>query len=194
MSVLHLELRKRYAEPHRAYHTQVHIDAMLRWMRELEPHIVDLEVFEWAVWYHDAVYEPMRSDNEEKSADLARLELASIGLPESKINAVFELILATKTHVVSGSSPDCALFLDVDMSILGAPPDVYKHYTQLIRKEYKWVPSFLFNKNRGAMLKNWLAHDVIFYTSVMRERLETQARRNLQHELAVMNGDSAEAG
>jgi predicted metal-dependent HD superfamily phosphohydrolase len=52
----------------------------------------------------------MRSDNEEVSADLARAELVSIGLKETKINAIFELILATKTHALSGSSPDCALF------------------------------------------------------------------------------------
>jgi predicted metal-dependent HD superfamily phosphohydrolase len=69
------------------------------------------------------------------------------------------------------------------MSILGAPSDAYKHYTKLIRKEYKSVPSVLFNQNRGAKFKNWLARDVIFFTPVLRKRLEMQARINLQQEL-----------
>jgi predicted metal-dependent HD superfamily phosphohydrolase len=176
-------LRIRYLEGHRAYHTQAHIDAMLRWMDELKEHIFDIEVFKWAVWYHDAIYEPMRKDNEELSALLAQTELAQAGLPTAQIAQITSLIRATQTHEITSGSPDCALFLDVDMSILGAPIDVYKNYTQLIRKEYKWVPLFLFNTNRGAMLKNWLARDVIFYTPVMRDRLEAQARFNLQQEL-----------
>jgi predicted metal-dependent HD superfamily phosphohydrolase len=182
-------LKERYAEPHRAYHNQTHIDAMLRWAHEVQTSIIDVEVFEWAVWYHDAIYEPMRSDNEEKSALLAIRDLTALGLQSSKIEQIAELINATKTHVVTNGSSDCALFLDVDMSILGIQPDVYKRYTELIRKEYKWVPSFLFNKNRGAMLQNWLARDVIFYTPVMRDQLESQARINLQNELSVMRGD-----
>ena len=182
-------LKDRYAEPHRAYHTQTHINAMLRWAQEVQTSIIDVEVFEWAVWYHDAIYEPTRSDNEEKSALLAIRELTDLGLQPSKIEQITSLINATKTHVVTEGSPDCALFLDVDMSILGTTPEVYKRYTELIHKEYKWVPSFLFNKNRGAMLQNWLARDVIFYTSLMRDRLEAQARINLQNELSVMRGD-----
>jgi predicted metal-dependent HD superfamily phosphohydrolase len=176
-------LRLRYAEKTRAYHTQAHVDAMLRWMAQLKEHIVEADVFEWAVWYHDAVYEPTRNDNEEKSALLAQIELTQLGLSISKINSIVALIRATQTHEPTGESPDCALFLDVDMSILGTPSDVYKTYTQLIREEYHWVPHLLFKKNRQALLHHWLSRDAIFYTAVMRDKLEAQARLNLQAEL-----------
>lgn len=176
-------LRHRYAEKHRAYHTQAHIDAMLQWSRNLEDHIHEPDVVEWAIWYHDAIYEPTRNDNEEKSARLAQSELMVLDFPLKKIDSVTALIRATQTHELTDESPDCALFLDIDMSILGTPSDVYKNYTELIRKEYRWVPLFLFKKKRHAMLRNWLNRDVIFYTSVMRSHLEAQARQNLQAEL-----------
>ena len=71
-------LRVRYAEPHRAYHTQAHVDAMLAGLQELGEMIVHPAAVELAIWYHDAVYDPAAADNEARSADLLRAELDNL--------------------------------------------------------------------------------------------------------------------
>src|SRR5690606_31119292 len=70
-------LRAAYAETHRHYHTTQHLMECLATFAELagladSPHAVEL-----AIWFHDAIYLPMRSDNEERSAELAQRELES---------------------------------------------------------------------------------------------------------------------
>jgi hypothetical protein len=74
-------LRVRYAEPHRAYHTQAHVDAMLASLQELGETIVHPAAVELAIWYHDAVYDPAAADNEARSADLLRAELDNLAAP-----------------------------------------------------------------------------------------------------------------
>src|SRR5512138_1089411 len=64
-------LLKTYSETHRHYHTVEHIDHCLR---ELDAEISlarEPAEVELALWFHDAVYNSHRSDNEQKSAELA---------------------------------------------------------------------------------------------------------------------------
>jgi predicted metal-dependent HD superfamily phosphohydrolase len=65
-------LRQRYYEPQRHYHTWAHVEALLghyrRWVRSLnrpEPVL-------WALYWHDAIYDPQRKDNEEPERAVAR--------------------------------------------------------------------------------------------------------------------------
>jgi predicted metal-dependent HD superfamily phosphohydrolase len=57
-----------YNEAHRAYHTLTHIDSMLT--LDGRGRIVESDAIELATWFHDAVYDPTRSDNEERSAEM----------------------------------------------------------------------------------------------------------------------------
>ncbi len=60
--------RARYDEPHRRYHTWTHIEACFAARRELTEDAsaaIDL-----ALLFHDAIYDPLAHDNEEKSAEL----------------------------------------------------------------------------------------------------------------------------
>ena len=43
------------------------------------------EEVEWAVWYHDAIYDACAEDNEVASARLARERLSAIGFPAPKV-------------------------------------------------------------------------------------------------------------
>ena len=57
-----------YNEPQRAYHTLKHIQQLFGEFEQIkhnlrEPHIIAL-----ALYFHDVIYEPTRSDNEFKSA------------------------------------------------------------------------------------------------------------------------------
>src|SRR6185436_9293929 len=66
------KLTAAYAEPQRHYHNQQHIAECLAEFdraRHLTQQPVELEL---ALWFHDAVYEPKASDNEEQSAALAQ--------------------------------------------------------------------------------------------------------------------------
>jgi predicted metal-dependent HD superfamily phosphohydrolase len=68
---VHAALMAAYAQPHRAYHNAEHIadclrqlDALLRAGCPCE-HPSEVAV---ALWYHDAIYAPLASDNEAQSA------------------------------------------------------------------------------------------------------------------------------
>src|SRR5882724_783363 len=109
------ELVRAYAAPERHYHNLTHIEAMLSLMRRFEDALSDPQSVEAAIWFHDAVYDTRRHDNEEKSADLAvdRLKQTTTGERSARIAA---MIRATASHELPDfSSPetvrDCALFL-----------------------------------------------------------------------------------
>jgi pantetheine-phosphate adenylyltransferase len=78
------------------------------------------------------------------------------------------------------------VFLDLDLSILGAPQEEYIEYAKAIRQEYIHVDDETFRRERGAFLKRWLARGqeglYLYYTTPMRELFEAAAARNLQFE------------
>ena len=130
------ELAKAYGEKHRAYHTLEHLEACFRHLDGLAlSHSVASEI-ELSFWFHDAIYKPFSSTNEEDSAEWAKSFMAENDLPEEMIRRVFDLIILTKTHS-NPQSQDAAIMLDIDLSILGAPPHIYNQYEINIRTEYK---------------------------------------------------------
>ena len=171
-----------YTEGHRHYHNQQHLAECLReWTlgRHLSawPALVEL-----ALWFHDAVYDPTASDNEESSADLARDWCEAAGLSVSVAATVSRLVMATKSHLPEGD-PDASLVVDVDLSILGRDPKRFAEYEAGIRQEYGWVSEEVFSVKRAAILRGFLARDFIFANSWFRQRYESQARTNLSDSL-----------
>src|SRR5258707_14163475 len=73
-------LASRYSEPHRAYHTLRHIEHCLDEFEAVRQEARDPVAVEMALWYHDAVYDTRRRDNEELSAILAERTSAAAGL------------------------------------------------------------------------------------------------------------------
>src|SRR6266511_3359150 len=133
-----------YSAKNRAYHNLSHIQSLLSLSESLPDKIQNRDALYFAVWFHDVIYDTKRSDNEEKSAEFAEEALASLGVPERTIAVTREMILATKHHRADDLSWDVKAFLDLDTSILGAPEEIYKDYSWAIRKEYSWVPGFLY--------------------------------------------------
>jgi hypothetical protein len=74
------DLDRRYREPGRHYHTWAHVASCLRELRRARPQAGEAAALELAVWFHDAVYEPGRKDNEEVSAQLALRWASTLGL------------------------------------------------------------------------------------------------------------------
>ena len=182
---LHAELLARYAEPHRAYHTQQHLReclALFDEVRGLAAHPAEIEI---ALWFHDAIYDVRRHDNEVRSADWARDALLDAGVTHDVAGRVEALVLATR-HSVAPQTADEQLLVDIDLAILGAAPARFAEYEAQIGVEYGHVPQPLFNQKRGEILAGFLARPVLYGTDAMRARFETAARRNLQHALAAL--------
>ena len=178
-------LEAAYAEPHRRYHTLAHIEACLGELARLEGlGAEDRRTLEYAIWWHDAVYDPHRSDNEERSANLAREDLARLGVADDVIAEVERLILLTKGHEVADSDGLGARLVSIDLSILGASEADYEAYAEGVREEYAFVPEQAFRQGRAAILKRFLASPSLFPDPEFRLRLEEPARANLAREIA----------
>jgi predicted metal-dependent HD superfamily phosphohydrolase len=174
---LFAELTAAYSQPTRHYHTRRHIAACLRdlqqW-RELAERPNEIAV---ALWFHDAVYDTHRDDNEARSADWACRYLDAARAPRDAIARIAAMIRATATHVAA--DPDAALLLDIDLAILGASPRSFAAYDRAIRAEYGWIPEPEYRLARRRVLASFLERATIYQTASIRQRREAQARRNL---------------
>ena len=184
-------LKARYGEPHRRYHAWAHIEACLAELDQL--HGLDgreRRLLEYALWWHDAVYDPRRGDNEEQSAELARTELAGLGEPVEVRDEVARLILLTKGHEVGPGDRLGALLVSIDLAILGAPDEAYRAYAAAVREEYAFVPEDAFRAGRAAILGRILASPAIYPDPAFAARLEQRARANLAAEIERLTSPS----
>ncbi len=181
-----------YREPGRHYHTLDHVAAVLATIRaECAAPFTELEL---AAWYHDAVYDPRRADNEERSAVRAADDLAPLGPPPASVARVSELILLTRTHEVAPGDAGGGLLLDADLAILGAAPETYAAYARTIRREYAWVADADYCCGRRAVLERFLGRPRLFHGEGLHRRLEAQARVNLTAEIAALATGALFAG
>lgn len=181
-------LLARYREPHRAYHTDQHLQECLEWLDQLRTLARSPVAIELAIWYHDAIYRPARSDNEEASADLATTQLGAAGAPDTLAAEVAALIRWTR-HGAAPPPGDTALLVDIDLAILGAPTVRYAEYESQIRAEYRRVPWFIFRRRRASLLRAFLARPRLYATPELFARLEEAARHNLAESIRTLNAD-----
>jgi predicted metal-dependent HD superfamily phosphohydrolase len=181
------ELVRAYTAPDRHYHNLAHIEAMLGLMRTHEDALSDPTSVEVAIWFHDAIYDTRQHDNEEKSAELAAERLAAVLSPD-RIDRITSMIRATAGHFVpegfdEAVKRDCALFLDMDLAILGSTPVEFTAYEEAVRREYGWVPEALWSEGRRKVLQSFLARPAIYASPPFRASHEAAARENLTRSL-----------
>ena len=181
------ELCARYCEPHRKYHTLQHLDECFEKLKALQAEAIHPGEIELALWFHDAIYDIRRQDNEERSADWARSSVVAAGLSKSVADRVHSLVMVTRHNAVPGE-PDEAILVDVDLSILGATKDRFDEYEKQIREEYSWVPDFLFRSRRCSVLTGFLQRPTIFNTRTFVETYEARARENLKRSIKKLCG------
>jgi predicted metal-dependent HD superfamily phosphohydrolase len=173
-----VELSAAYGDPARAYHNLDHIaDCLVR----LDEHVhlaIDPVAVEFAIWFHDIVYDTHASDNEERSA------VAAAGFLSATTHGavVADLIRATR-HDRHPCTADAALLCDIDLSILGRPPAVYDAYARAIRQEYEWVALPDFVKGRTRVLEAFLGRPSVFVLEEMEKIYGQHARVNLEREI-----------
>lgn len=185
------DLRARLAEPQRVYHGQAHIDALLEAFRAHRATVRNPDAVELAIWFHDAVYQPGAPDNERRSAALLRVLLEG-AVPAPTLAAAETMILATERHAVPDGLPaalaaDVALFLDLDMAILGAARAAYDGYAAGVAREFvPVVGEAAYRQGRAAFLRALASGRPLFVTARARAELERPARSNMRRELAAL--------
>jgi len=187
VSELWTEIEQNYSNKKRHYHTLSHLDNLLNQLTEVKDKIINWETLLFTLYYHDIVYNALQSDNEEKSAELAEKRMKQISVPNQIIENCKTQILATKKHL-DNSEIDTNYFTDADLSVLGLDEISYKEYSKLVRKEFLYYPSIIYNKGRVKVLEHFLSLKRIYKTEYFFHKYENQARENIKKEIRTLNG------
>lgn len=171
-------LHNAYAEKHRHYHNGEHIAACLQHLDAIRHLAENPAEIELALWFHDAIYKPRSSTNELDSANWCSEFLQSNNVEPSVIERIHQLIMITCHNAVPATN-DEQLLVDIDLAILGAPEDVYWQFETNVRKEYQWVPGFIFRAKRKEILQGFLDRYRIYHHNYFYDLLERRARENL---------------
>jgi predicted metal-dependent HD superfamily phosphohydrolase len=177
-------LECRYAESHRHYHDKRHLAHCLSEFDLAIERIVRPDQVEMAIWFHDIINEPGRSDNEALSAELFR-DLAGPGMSVSFVGEVVDLILVT-THLQEPIDPDHRILCDIDLSSLGCPWESYLRDTGYLRAEFGGSDQEYWRSKR-AFLESMLCRPRIFVTDFFYDRYERLARENLRKLLGLID-------
>lgn len=178
------DLRVAYGESHRYYHDVTHLNECLDRWDQVRSLATDPAMLEFAIWFHDGIYDPRRTDNEARSARwLAQVAIAA-GMAGDRVAWSVGAILATQHRATMREvlirDLDTQLLLDIDLGILAADRDRFALYCYQIRQEYAWVSEPEYRRKRQQVLQNFLDRPVIFGTPILRDRHEEQARKNLR--------------
>jgi predicted metal-dependent HD superfamily phosphohydrolase len=186
-----------YGQVGRAYHNARHLNECLAGFDAARHLVKDAPAVEFALWFHDAVYDSRATDNEERSADLALECLREAGSRDDTRGAkIHDLVMLTKTHQAEPDT-DGAVMVDVDLVILGQLWPRFEEYDRAIRREYDWVPAEFYAQKRSDVLRKFLQRNFIYRTRLFREKYEAQARSNLMRKLElskIEGGASVESG
>ena len=192
-------LLARYEQPHRKYHTSVHLSEMLTALKTLyeQHHTATPRAVLLAAWFHDAVYEANPGEDEAASADLARTALAPLAstgsLTNREVTAIAHLIELTASHQLADgieeytsgalTRADAAFFLDADLAILAADSPRYTRYVAGVRAEYAHYAPDAFTRGRAAILQGFLNRTAIYASDTAHLLWDAPARLNLRTEL-----------
>lgn len=188
---LEAELRATYEAADRKYHNWLHITSLLADFHRLKDHWRHPEAVETAILWHDFVYVALSPSNEADSAEQMLERLKELAEPSVLADA-HALIIATASHTVPNDMTaelalDCALFLDMDMAILGADRAAFDQFDSAIREEFAIVPDEVYRPRRAEVLAGFLARDDLYLTETFERGHDKQARANLQHAISRLS-------
>lgn len=178
------ELLTRWAQPHRAYHDLDHLRAVLATVDAHPGVAADPDVVRLGAFFHDAVYDPRRHDNEAASAALAERVLPPLGVPPRRVAAVARLVRLTAEHDPGPDDRDGRLLCDADLAVLAGAADSYARYAAAVRVEYSHLPDDAFRAGRAQVLRRLLGRPALYGVPALHAAWEQRARANLAAELA----------
>ncbi|MGD9656407.1 MAG: hypothetical protein AB7U61_02005 [Methylocystis sp.] len=184
-----------YREPQRAYHDWGHIRDLLDKLDNLKSLAARPDLIAAAIFWHDSVYvtrdsdDLLRPDAENVRASAELFERHS-KFDHMESAAIHDLIMATANHLNAcattehypGFAGDLDLFLDLDLSSLGAPWPIFARNLEQLRFEYGWVPEPLFCLGRLQMIDTFAARgDRLYRRDETRKLWNQRAHENLAH-------------
>jgi predicted metal-dependent HD superfamily phosphohydrolase len=172
-----------YSEPHRRYHTIQHLNECFVHLENLRSLCDHPEEVELALWFHDAIYNTSKKDNEKRSAEWARDSVLAAGISSEPAERIYELVMAT-VHDAVPVGTDAEVLVDIDLGILGAETARFDEYELQVREEYSWVPKPLYRAARRKVLEQFAAREWIYSTAPFRSQYELRARDNITRSLA----------
>ncbi|QDR79710.1 HD domain-containing protein [Sporomusa termitida] len=167
-----------YQQYFRQYHGSSHLLDCFRHLDEIKPQLVQPELVEYGLWFHDIVCVPGATSNEILSAAAARYAAAELGLPAQFSRQAVQLILLT-AHRRPAGDRDGAYLADIDLAVLGRDWPGFLAYERQIRAEYSYLPAAAYCQGRQQVIKQLLQRDAIYQTQYFRERYEQAAQGNL---------------
>jgi predicted metal-dependent HD superfamily phosphohydrolase len=177
------EIEFAYSKPKRHYHTLSHLENVYQHLQHVKDKIKNWKAILFALFYHDIIYIPTKSNNEEKSAELSAKRLQELGISNASIKITVQLILATKNHEPS-TNEDINYFTDADLSILGESWDKYKEYQSNVRKDYRVYPDLIYKAGRRKVLERFISMPQIYKSDFFNNLFEQKAKDNLEKEKA----------
>jgi predicted metal-dependent HD superfamily phosphohydrolase len=175
------EIEKSYSKSDRHYHNLTHLESLLDELTIHKTKFASWDAIVFAIAYHDIVYNTVKSNNEERSADVAIKSLTDISCPGNTIERCGKLVRATKKHEPADNETN--LFTDADLSILGSDSETYNDYVRKIRREYSIYPDLVYNPGRKKVLLHFLEMEYLFKTKEFSDKYELSAKANILSEL-----------
>jgi predicted metal-dependent HD superfamily phosphohydrolase len=102
----------------------------------------------------------------------------------TKCTEIQELFRAHRTvpRLLRGTNL-AAVFLDLDLSILGASEDDYDGYTKQIQEEYGCYSVGEYRNGRIKVMKGLLNRERLYFTDYFHLKYEARARENIEREI-----------
>lgn len=160
----------------RGYHDRRHLSEVLERITELGG--ADRPELVLAAWFHDAVYDGDR-DDEDRSAQLAETSLEGTGVDAAE---VARLVRLTASHSPAPDDVAGQMLCDADLAILAAPLERYAAYVAGVRDDYRHIDDDGFRAGRLAVLEDLIGRDELFHTDYARAHWDAPARANLVRE------------
>ena len=178
-SQIYQRLIEAYAEPQRHYHTLAHIRHCLDMFDQCRSLLENPDAVELSIWFHDVIYLPGASDNEARSAALYR-QLAQESHSDEIRQRVDDMIIATLHLEQPIEDPDTQFMVDIDLSSFGLPWDEFLRDSKALRRENSDVSDADYYDKAKKFQTSLLARERFYQTDFFYQRLETQARKNLE--------------
>ena len=177
----------------RQFHTKNHLIRLLTCLDHFTNTSQQPAVLTVAAWYHGVVTQSQTRaknttnyENYPASADFALTRLSEMGLQKELAIRVGELILMLEGRQPPPDDLDACVFVDASMSYLGASPQDYRSYCQLMQAEMDTMEPLRYARLRRSLISKLLARDAIFL-SPLGSGNENAARQNLEGEYAKLS-------
>lgn len=178
------DLKKRYSEGNRYYHTPAHIEHCLNLFDLARDKMDDPDAVEMSIWFHDVIYDARSSDNEEKSAAYFA-KVCGNDVDNQFKSKVHDLIIVT-IHKELPLTPDEKYLVDIDLSSFGLPWNKFLKDSEAVRKEFRHLSDEEFYPAQKKFLESLVSRKHFCFTKFFRDRHEERARKNIARYLDML--------